>query len=474
MQAGRLNTCLDYPADKMQAADLRSGNLQVDVKPGIADSSRFKSHWSVEFWRDFTTDPDKLAAGHPGASRTQAVLQEVVNAVQQAGVFSSTSAAAYWAYHVSRSSFFALQGLASLAATRAAFARKGLDNSSTSVAKNPSLEGTARMLAETMAMYNQDLVHIQEGLYKLPWDMTTLTHRQYNPLFVARRGLQFLAEAANTLSRRLEGKPEPVWLDSAMYPEYYLNTWHYQTDGWLSERSAKIYEVSTETLFLGRQDAMQRQTLVPISQYMREVGSPEGQNVKLLEVACGTGRFATFLKDNWPQMELTALDLSPYYLQEARNNMRHWHTRRAADLQMGGLEGTGARFLQAPAENIPDPNNTYDVVTCIYLFHELPPDVRRKVVKEMARVVKPGGLVVLTDAYQLGDRPANDAFIGAFGDFNEPYFRDYVATDLGALFEEAGLKCDQKLMAASSKVLSFRKPMQAASNSPDQITTMYG
>jgi hypothetical protein len=35
-----------------------------------------------------------------------------------------------------------------------------------------------------------------------------------------------------------------------------------QTDGWLSDASARVYEVSTETLFLGRQDAMQRQTLV--------------------------------------------------------------------------------------------------------------------------------------------------------------------------------------------------------------------
>lgn len=48
-------------------------------------------------------------------------------------------------------------------------------------------------------------------------------------------------------------------------------------------------------------------------------------------------------------------------------------------------------------------------VTCIYLFHELPPEVRAKVAKEMARVVKPGGMVVLTDSAQLGDRPAWDA-----------------------------------------------------------------
>ena len=71
---------------------------------------------------------------------------------------------------------------------------------------------------------------------------------------------------------------------------------HAQTDGWLSEDSAKIYEVSTETLFLGRQDAMQRQALVPLASFMRGQPGRAGAGVRLLELACGTGRFASFIK----------------------------------------------------------------------------------------------------------------------------------------------------------------------------------
>lgn len=44
--------------------------------------------------------------------------------------------------------------------------------------------------------------------------------------------------------------------------------------------------------------------------YRRSAG-----DVKILEVACGTGRFATFVKDNYPQAQYTALDLSPFYLE---------------------------------------------------------------------------------------------------------------------------------------------------------------
>ena len=40
-------------------------------------------------------------------------------------------------------------------------------------------------------------------------------------------------------------------------------------------------------------------------------------------------------------------------------------------------------------------------LTCIYLFHELPPQARRDVAKEMARVVKPGGMVRLVEMMLL-------------------------------------------------------------------------
>ena len=59
---------------------------------------------------------------------------------------------------------------------------------------------------------------------------------------------------------------------------------------------------------------------------------------------------------------MTCLDLSPYYLHEARANLRRWARLRAPGLAMGGVDGNGAAFLQAAAENVPQPDGSFDVV----------------------------------------------------------------------------------------------------------------
>ena len=47
----------------------------------------------------------------------------------------------------------------------------------------------------------------------------------------------------------------------------------------------------------------------------------------------------------------------------------------------------------------------FDVVTCIYLFHELPPRIRRAAVAEIRRLLRPGGTLIFVDSLQTGDEP---------------------------------------------------------------------
>jgi ubiquinone/menaquinone biosynthesis C-methylase UbiE len=100
-----------------------------------------------------------------------------------------------------------------------------------------------------------------------------------------------------------------------------------------------------------------------------------------------------------------------------------------------------------------------DVVTCIYLFHEVPTAIQRAIASEFARVLRPGGRAILVDSIQKGDVPGYDTMLDAFPvSFHEPYYADYVHTDLDALFFDAGLTAAGHTRAFLSKVMVYDKP----------------
>jgi ubiquinone/menaquinone biosynthesis C-methylase UbiE len=300
--------------------------------------------------------------------------------------------------------------------------------------------------------YQQDFRAVDTGLFKAPWDMFTPTHRQYTPQYALEKTFRFVQEASKTLGRRENEALPGIWLDSPLYPQYAKNDFHYQTDGWMSSDSAKVYETSTETLFVGRQDAMQRVSLLPL----RNVAGFRQGAPRILEIACGTGRFATFIRDNHPTADMTLLDLSPFYLEAARENDEYWRKTR---YPIEGTRPPAAKCVQAPAEKLPFEDASFDAVVCVYLFHEMPDDARAAAALEMARVVAPGGTVVLTDSAQRGDRPSmTSEGAKAFGKLNEPHYERYIDTYIPALFTAGGLECDGKWVESSTKCLSFRKP----------------
>ena len=127
------------------------------------------------------------------------------------------------------------------------------------------------------------------------------------------------------------------------------------------------------------------------------------------------------------------------------------------------VAGVGTcEFVHAQAESMPFPDESFDAVTCVYLLHELPQAARRAMAAETSRVLKPGGVLIVADSIQLGDRPRLDPHLGRFGDFNEPHYRDYIASELVSVFGSgpggAGLTPWTKELCSSTKVLSFRKP----------------
>src|SRR5262249_22930140 len=113
-------------------------------------------------------------------------------------------------------------------------------------------------------------------------------------------------------SRRRQHDDLPSGIDRSAYPDYYLRNFHWQTDGWLSERSARLYDLGVDLLFGGSADAMRRMAIPPVA---RAVAGRSGARV--LDIACGTGRFLETLRAALPEAALYGIDLSPFYIEHA-------------------------------------------------------------------------------------------------------------------------------------------------------------
>ena len=186
---------------------------------------------------------------------------------------------------------------------------------------------------------------------------------------------------------------------------------------------------------------MRRQALVPLANFLRGRRSVE---TRLLDVGCGTGRFLCILKHTYPRLPVFALDLSLSQLLELRRRLRSFSRWQA---------------VQGLAEDLPFPNASVDVATCLYLFHEVPTAIQRAIASQFARVFCPGGRAILVDSIQKGDVPGYDTMLDAFPvSFHEPYYADYVDTDLDALFFDAGLTAAGHTRAFLSKVMVYDKP----------------
>jgi ubiquinone/menaquinone biosynthesis C-methylase UbiE len=293
-----------------------------------------------------------------------------------------------------------------------------------------------KMLSDAfMSVFKQDRENIETGLYLAPDPRTQIRQTA--------KSLAYLRDVREIDKRRLAGNGTEVRDDPASegYPAYFRQNFHWQSGGWLTEESADLYDFQVETIFTGSAGAMRRATgLALLCQ------SLQGQDQRALacaEIACGTGQFAGEVMRNYPRLNLTAFDMSPAYAAKAS---------RALAKFGGASATTGA------AEAMPFDDASLDRAVCIYLFHELPPKIRKAVVAEAARVMKSGGVFILTDALQEGDDVNLDRMLEAFPiGFHEPFFGSWLKTDTIGLFEEAGFKLIDTRLAFLTKAWAFER-----------------
>jgi ubiquinone/menaquinone biosynthesis C-methylase UbiE len=298
----------------------------------------------------------------------------------------------------------------------------------------------ARIRAAFFDLFAKDRANIEAGLYPAPQEMGL-----EKALSGLRNSARFFADLPRVDERRITRQATEVREaaqddKNGRYPAYYLQNFHYQSGGWLTEDSARLYDTQVEVLFGGAADAMRR---IALGSLARALKGRDQRKLAHLDIACGNGGFLRQILEAFPRLPATGLDLSPAYCAEARARLAPWPQ---ADIVTGQAEA-------APFED-----RQFDAATCVYLFHELPPRVRRQVARELARVLKPGGALVFADSAQLGDTPDLDRMLEYFPvGFHEPYFGSYQSEDLSALFGEAGFEPIETELAFLTKVMRFRK-----------------
>lgn len=292
---------------------------------------------------------------------------------------------------------------------------------------------TASLRRAYLEAFEKDARDVAAGLY--PAGDAGLTR----PSAALREAADFVIDALEVDQRRRRGDGAEVreMNDNSIYPIYYRQNFHYQSGGWFTVESARRYEAQVEALFSGAAGAMRRRGLSLLARHWR---GRDHRDAKILDAACGSGAFLKDLKATFPRAALAGLDLSEAYLAEAR-----------------GFAGVGG--VKANAEALPFADSSLDAVTCVYLFHELPPRVRPVVAASLARVLKPGGVLVFVDSVQPADTPGLARLLEAFPVyFHEPYYGSYAETDLVALFGAAGLSPVDEDRAFLTKAILFAKP----------------
>jgi ubiquinone/menaquinone biosynthesis C-methylase UbiE len=292
--------------------------------------------------------------------------------------------------------------------------------------------------AEIKKLFEADHKNIEDGYYLAPErilpklkEYSSLTLKNTYDLWNVRKRIK-------QQKTQLFENPLPL----KDFPEYYQQSFHYQSGGYLSEESAELYDYQVEVVFSGTAEAMRRHGIKALSLAKKHKIYPSQEKLKILDIACGTGAFTYELKRHFPLSDVTGLDLSPWYLKQALEK----HPR------------AGIHWVNGKAESLNFPSESFDIVSSVYLFHELPPEIRQAALKEMFRVLKKGGILIHIDSLQKGDNSSLDPSLDIFPHlYHEPYYKSYVEEMLEKELKNLGFLVSSCETAFYSKILGAVK-----------------
>lgn len=190
----------------------------------------------------------------------------------------------------------------------------------------------------------------------------------------------------------------------------------------------------------------------PLNRRLRLLGErmfPPEKNMKILDVGCGTGVHLDIYRRSG--CELYGIDSSPSMLDVARSRL-----------------GEDAELRLGDATKMPYESNTFDLIICMLVLHEMDQRMRMSVIAEMKRVLKTEGRILLIDFHAGRARPLKGWLTKPIIFLSElaagrRHFRNYrhfmSIRGLPRLIEESQLtKEQQKVVAGGTLALYVVRP----------------
>ncbi|CAM6097955.1 unnamed protein product [Calypogeia fissa] len=225
------------------------------------------------------------------------------------------------------------------------------------------------------------------------------------------------------------------------YPDYYIKAFHSYRKGNLSWEAAFDAEPATKVVMKRAFKHIASPQLAEETFRFRWLKELEAHHTKfsnglqagaILDIGCSIGISSRYLRNHFPVAQVTGLDLSPYYLAVAR----HIQNKEATE---SSSTKRNIEYVHANGEETGLPSESFDIISCAFLCHELPQSAAKNILREARRLVKPGGTIALIDISPEAKAiqelaPALFVMMKA----TEPWLDEYFTLDLKGELERNG------------------------------------